>query len=79
MQKISSNTRELDESRSNVIDIVQSLSAVSEEYAASTEETSASASQVSNTVQNIAENLGDLQQIAIELKESVDKFKIAGK
>ena len=79
VQKISSNTRELDESRSNVIDIVQSLSAVSEEYAASTEETSASASQVSNTVQNIAENLGDLQQIAIELKESVDKFKIAGK
>ena len=78
VQKISSNTRDLDASRSNVIDIVQSLSAVSEEYAASTEETSASASQVSNTVQNIAENLGDLQQIAIELKESVDKFKIAG-
>ena len=77
VEKISSNTRELDESRSNVVDIVQSLSAVSEEYAASTEETSASASQVSNTVQNIAENLGDLQQIAIELKESVDKFKIA--
>ena len=79
VQKISSNTKELDESRSNVIDIVQSLSAVSEEYAASTEETSASASQVSNTVQNIAENLGELQQIAIELKESVDKFKIAGR
>lgn len=78
VQKISSNTRDLDASRSNVIDIVQSLSAVSEEYAASTEETSASASQVSNTVQNIAENLGDLQQIAIELKESVDKFRIAG-
>ena len=79
VQKISSNTRDLDESRTNVIDIVQSLSAVSEEYAASTEETSASASQVSNTVQNITEKLGDLQQIAIELKESVDKFKIAGK
>ena len=77
VEKISSNTRELDESRNNVIDIVQSLSAVSQEYAASTEETSASASQVSNAVQDIAESLGNLQQIAIELKESVDKFKIA--
>ena len=77
VEKISNNTKVLDESRNNVVDIVQSLSAVSEEYAASTEETSASASQVSNTVQNIAEHLGDLQQIAIELKESVDKFKIA--
>ena len=77
VEKIASNTRELDESRNNVIDIVQGLSAVSEEYAASTEETSASASQVSNTVQNIVDNLGDLQKIAVELKESVDKFKIA--
>lgn len=76
VDRISSNTKELDESRNNVIDIVQSLSAVSEEYAASTEETSASASQVSNTVQDIAEKLADLQQIAVELKESVDIFKI---
>ena len=79
VEKIASNTRELDESRNNVIDIVQGLSAVSEEYAASTEETSASASQVSSTVQNIVDNLGDLQKIAVELKESVDKFKIAEK
>lgn len=77
VEKISNNTKELDESRNSVIDIVQSLSAVSEEYAASTEETSSSASQVNNTVQDIVENLGELQQIAIELKESVDKFKIA--
>lgn len=77
VERISNNTKELDESRNNVIDIVQSLSAVSEEYAASTEETSASASQVSNTVQDIAENLADLQKIAVELKESVDIFKVA--
>lgn len=77
VEKITANTKELDASRNTVTDIVQSLSAVSEEYAASTEETSASASQVSATVQNIAENLGDLQQIAIELKESVDIFKIS--
>lgn len=79
VEKISGNTRELDASRNNVVSIVQSLSAISEEYAASTEETSASTSQVSNTVQDIAENLGDLQQIAVELKESVDKFKIVEK
>lgn len=76
VEKISNNTKELDESRNNVIDIVQSLSAVSEEYAASTEETSASASQVSNTVQDIVEKLADLQKVAIELKESVDIFKV---
>ncbi len=77
VEKIADNTKELDASRNNVIDIVQSLSAVSQEYAASTEETSASASQVSNTVQDIAEKLGELQEIAVELKESVNKFKVA--
>ena len=75
--KITENTKELDISRITVTDIVQNLSAVSEEYAASTEETSASASQVSATVQSITESLGDLQKIAVELKESVDKFKIS--
>lgn len=77
VEKIANSTKELDASRNNVIDIVQSLSAVSEEYAASTEETSASASQVSNTVQDFAQKLGELQEIAVELKESVNKFKIA--
>lgn len=73
---ISDNTKDLDEFREQVIDIVQSLSAVSEEYAASTEETSASVAEVNTRVQQIADNAKSLKEIAGELKECIKTFRL---
>lgn len=76
IQAIAKQTRQLDEARVKVIDVVQNLSAIAEENAASTEETSASVTEVSAIVDNISENAGGLRRIADELKKSVAIFKL---
>lgn len=76
VSKISDSTKALEVSKTSITDIIQSLSAASEEYAASTEETSSAATQVSSIVQDITDSAADMQQLAAELKDSVDYFKL---
>ncbi|MBQ8879129.1 MAG: methyl-accepting chemotaxis protein [Lachnospiraceae bacterium] len=71
---IAAKTKQLDEARVRVVDVVQNLTAIAEENAASTEETSASAAEVSAIMGTIAENTGHLNGIAHELEESVKQF-----
>ena len=53
---ISGRTESLDDSRSKVVDVVQNLSAIAEQNAASSQETSASVVEVSNTLANISDS-----------------------
>lgn len=76
IDRIAHNTETLDESRGSVVDIVQSLSSVAEQNAASTEETSAAVTQVSATVSSMAENASNLQSIAEILEQSVNIFQV---
>lgn len=71
---IAAKTKQLDEARVRVVDVVQNLTAIAEENAASTEETSASAAEVSAIMGTIAENTGHLNGIAHELEESIKQF-----
>lgn len=73
---ISGKTRELNESRIKVVDIVQDLTAIAEENAASTQETSASAAEVGAIMGNISENANHLNQIADELNNNIGHFII---
>ncbi|MBQ8597285.1 MAG: methyl-accepting chemotaxis protein [Lachnospiraceae bacterium] len=73
---ITDKTRQLDEARVKVVDIVQNLTAIAEENAASTEETSASAAEVGSIMTNIADNATDLNYIADGLESSVKQFII---
>lgn len=73
---ISGKTRELNESRIKVVDIVQDLTAIAEENAASTQETSASAAEVGAIMGNISENAKHLNQIADELNSNIEHFII---
>lgn len=74
IRTIAVRTEKLDESRIKVVDVVQNLTAIAEENAASTEETSASAAEVSSIVESIAENAKQLNTIASELEESIRIF-----
>lgn len=74
---IADNTRELDDARAVVVDLVQNLSAIAQENAASTEETSASATEVNATIQEMSGNAQHLRMIAEKLEESIRAFKIA--
>ena len=75
IDNIAERTHQLDESRVRIVDVVQNLSAIAEENAASTEETSASANEVESIVTTIAENATQVNGIADRLCDDVDKFK----
>lgn len=73
---ITGNTKQLDEARKVVVDIVSNLSAIAEENAASSQETSASTTEVSASMTDMANNANSLKKIADNLKDSVSVFKV---
>ncbi len=76
VEKINDKTEKLDFARTNVIDIVQSLTAIAEENAASTEETSASVTEVSAIVEDIAQNAVHMEEYAEKLREKINVFSV---
>lgn len=74
--RIAEKTRQMDEARVNVVDVVQNLTSIAEENAASTEETSASVTEVSSIVTNIAENTEKMKNVANELEQNMDIFRL---
>ncbi len=73
---INGQTSECDSNRSVVVDIISSLSAVSQENAASTEETTASMEELNATINLLAQQARDLKEIANSLDEEVAFFKV---
>ncbi len=71
---IADKTKKLDDARVTVVDVVQNLTAIAEENAASTQETSASVTEVTSIVYNISENANRLDAVANELQENVNLF-----
>ena len=76
VNQITSKTTKLDEARTSVVEVVQSLTAIAQQNAASTEETSASVIEVSNIMQEIAENAGQLKDVAQILEDSMNEFQL---
>lgn len=76
IRMIANRTQQLDEARVKVVDVVQNLTAIAEENAASTEETSALAVEVSSIMSAVAERTDGLYGIARELEDSVKEFTI---
>lgn len=66
----------LDGARTSVVNVVQNLSGIAQENAASTEETSASVTEVGNIVVEISENAEQLKKIADELEADMRIFKL---
>ncbi|MCR5666526.1 MAG: methyl-accepting chemotaxis protein [Eubacterium sp.] len=76
LEEISKRTNAMNDSRRNVVDIVESLSAIAEENAASTEETSASATMVNDLMQNITESAENVAHIAEDMENDLSVFKL---
>ncbi|MDO4304096.1 MAG: methyl-accepting chemotaxis protein [Bacillota bacterium] len=76
IRAIAAKTQKLDEARIKVVDVVQNLTAIAEENAASTEETSASATEVGSIVSSIAADVEQLNGIAKEMEESIKMFVV---
>lgn len=73
---ISDQAEECNSERAKVVDVIQSLSAVSQENAASTEETNASMEEMNATINLLAEAAGELKEMAQVLEENVSFFKL---
>ncbi|GFI33640.1 hypothetical protein IMSAGC014_00123 [Bacteroidaceae bacterium] len=76
IRAIAARTKKLDEARIRVVDVVQNLTAIAQENAASTEETSASAAEVGSIISSIAENAKQLNEIANEMEENINLFVV---
>ena len=67
---------ECDSNRAVVVDVISSLSAVSQENAASTEETTASMEELNATINLLAQVAKDLKDIAESLEKDVAFFQL---
>lgn len=74
--EIASHTSRLNSARSSIVDVVQNLTSIAEQNAASTEETSAAVMEVANVMQEISNHASKLQQIASTLETNVDTFQL---
>ncbi len=76
INEIAEKSKKLDEARTNVVDIVQSLNAIAEENAACSEETSASVTEVTAIIEDISDKSSALRSIADELDSGMNIFKL---
>lgn len=76
IDSIAASVANMDKSKEKVVDVIQNLSSVSQENAASTEETSASTSMAMGTVEGIADDAVQLKKIAQDLEDRMKAFVI---
>ncbi|MBR1771027.1 MAG: cache domain-containing protein [Lachnospiraceae bacterium] len=75
-EKINDQAQQCDAARNNVVDIIQNLSAISQENAAATEETNASMQELNSTINLMAEDAAKMKALAVALDEETKFFKI---
>ncbi len=75
-ENINKEANECNESRVAVVDLIQNLSALSEENAAATEETTASMEELTATMHVVSEAAQKMQELANALDKEVKFFKI---
>lgn len=73
---ISKKAEDLNRARETVLDVVQNLSAIAEENAASTEQTSAVFTTVDQAIKTISNTASELTSISTDIEENISVFKI---
>ena len=76
IEEIGRDTREIDEARVHVTDLIQKLNSVSKENASETELTMASMEELASTMQLINDRADDLRRLSEELDKEVHYFKL---
>ena len=76
IDKVKKSTVELNSSKNEVLDVIQSLAAISEENAASTQETAASVTQAKSMVDNVADRATNVREVAKFLADDAEKWKM---
>ncbi|MDO4720409.1 MAG: methyl-accepting chemotaxis protein [Peptostreptococcaceae bacterium] len=74
--KLEKTTKILQERKSEVVDIMQNLSAIAEENAASTQQVSATIAEQTASIGQMAHASESLAEVAMSMREQVERFKI---
>lgn len=75
IELLNTSGQAMDEKKGEIIDVIQSLSAIAEENAAGTQEASASVEEQAASMEEVAGSSEMLAKLAEELQESIAKFK----
>ncbi len=76
IQSLLQSGKAIETAKAGIEDLLQNLSAIAEENAASTQEASAATMQQTHTVEKVAEAGSDLSALSNQLREIVTRFKI---
>lgn len=76
IEDLNTSGKNLEDKRDEIISLIQNLSAIAEENAASTQEVSASTEELSASINQVAVASENLNGLAITLKENIEKFKV---
>ena len=76
IESMNKQSDDCNEARTNVVDIIQDLSAISEENAASTEETTASMEELNATINLLAQSADHLKELAVSLEQETSFFQL---
>lgn len=76
MPKLSDASMILNQNKDKILELMENLSSVAEQNAAGTQEVAASIEEQSASVEEIANSSNNLAQIAVELTEMVQQFKL---
>lgn len=74
---IEKKTEQLMSAKDEIVEVVESLSAIAEENAASTEETSAATTEVANSFNEVTQSADNLKGIADSIAETISTFKLS--
>jgi methyl-accepting chemotaxis protein len=73
---ISSKVSDLEQSKVVVLDVISTLSSISEENAAVTQETSASTEELNTTVTKLSQSSIELKSLSLQLEQDLSIFKL---
>ncbi len=76
VEKIHANSQRIEDKNRQIVGIIENLSAIAEENAATSEEANASVELQTNSINEISSASGHLADIANELKNEVSNFKL---
>ncbi|WDV45584.1 methyl-accepting chemotaxis protein [Clostridiaceae bacterium M8S5] len=76
IRNMDASVQDMEAMKANILDIIQALSAIAEENAASTQEASASTEQQLASIQQVASASESLSQLAQNLQDQIIKFKL---
>lgn len=75
LEELNKSSEKIEKLRADVIDIMNTLSAIAEENAASTEEVASAVEEQSASISDFNKAISVLVDLAVEMKESIGKFK----